>query len=118
MYGLKSDPGIDVLKGQTLEQICIGENTLFLNFSGDISIGTYSCIGLGSEDQPSIRYEDFVAISQELLRLLSKDVKSVGWTPEGTITIKFLSGKIVELYDDSSQFESYTIAKPNGLVVV
>lgn len=118
MYGLKSDPGINILKGQTLIQICFGENDLFLNFSGDVSIGTYSCIGLGSEDQPTIKYEDFVAISEELLQLLSKDVEIVGWTPEGTITIKFLSGRIVEFYDDSLQFESYTIKTPNGLVVV
>jgi hypothetical protein len=118
MYGLKSDPGIHVLEGQTLIQVCFGENDLFLNFSGDISIGTYSCIGVGSKHQPAKRYEDFASISRELLKLLSADVVGVGWTPEGTITITFSSGSIVEFYDDSQQFESYTIRTPGGLVVV
>ena len=47
MYGLQSDPAVDVLKGQALIQICFGENDLFLNFSGNLSFGIYSSIGLG-----------------------------------------------------------------------
>lgn len=118
MYRLQSDPKIDVLKGETLIQVCFGENDLILNFSGDISIGTYSCIGIALDEQPARRYEDFSAISGDLLKLLSKEVASVSWTKEGTISITFSSGGVVEFYDDSQQFESYTITKPNGLVVV
>ncbi len=118
MYGLQSDPKIDVLKGESLIQICFSENDLFLNFSGNISIGTYFCIGLALGQQPATRYENFSAISGDLLNLLSKEVASVGWTKEGTVSITFSSGAIVGFYDDNQQFESYTITTPNGLVVV
>jgi Family of unknown function (DUF6188) len=118
MYGLPSDPAVDVLKGQTLIQICFGENDLFLNFSGNLSFGIYSSIGLGVNADRVIKSSDFVKLSQELLRLLSVLVSDVTWAKDGRISITFETGYVVELYDDSEQFESYTIKRPDGVVIV
>jgi hypothetical protein len=118
MYGLPSDPEIDVLKGQSLIQVCFGENDLFLNFSGNISVGTYSCIGLGSNGEDIAKISDFAKSSQTLLQLLSVSVSGVSWTKEGAISITFETGRIVEFYDDSQQFESYTIKLPGRSIVV
>lgn len=118
MYGLKSDPKIDALKGQSLVQVCFGENDLFLNFSGEISIGVYSSIGFGSDSKSLVKYEAFSAVSKDLLELLAAEVADVSWKADGTITLVFQGGKMVEVYDDSEQFESYTIKSPSGLVVV
>jgi hypothetical protein len=118
MYRLPSDPAIDALKGQSLLQVCFGENDLFLNFSGNMSFGIFSSVGLGVNADAVVRSSDFVEVSQELLRLLSVLVSDVSWAKDGTISITFETGYVVELYDDSEQFESYTIKKPDGTVVV
>jgi hypothetical protein len=118
MYRLPSDPAIDVLKGQTLIQVCFGENDLFLNFSGNISFGIYSSVGLGTNADRVVKSCDFAGVSQDLLRLLSVLVSNVNWAKDGRISITFETGYVVELYDDSEQFESYTIKKPDGVVVV
>jgi hypothetical protein len=118
MYGLPSDPAIDVLKGQSLIQVCFGENDLFLNFSRNVSFEVFSSIGLGVDPGAISRSTDFLEVSQELLRLLSVLVSDVSWANDGTISITFETGYVVELYDDSEQFESYTIKRPGGVVVV
>jgi hypothetical protein len=118
MYGLPSDPNIEVLKNESLIQICIGENDLILNFSGNISLAVYSSVGLGQSNNSMTSFTDFIAVSPQLLRLLSRKVLDVKWDKDGTISIKFENNAIVEVYDDSEQFESYTIRMPSGLVVV
>jgi Family of unknown function (DUF6188) len=119
MYGLPSDPKLDVaLKGQTLVQVCVGTNDLFLNFSGDVSIGVYFCIASGSSHDTLVSRSDFVEASQDLLKVLSVDVREVTWNKNGTIMITFDTGFLIELHDDSQQFESYTIRTSSGLIVV
>ena len=118
MYGLPSDPALAVLRGQCPIQVCFGENDLFLNFSGNLSFGIDSSIGLGVNPDCVIKCSDFRKVSQELLRLLSVLVNDVTWAKDGRISITFETGYVVELYDDSEQFESYTIKKPDGVVIV
>jgi hypothetical protein len=45
-------------------------------------------------------------------------VSDVTWAKDGRISITFETGYVVELYDDSEQFESYTIKRPDGVVIV
>lgn len=118
MYRLPSDPKVDVIKRESLIQVCFGANDLFLNFSGDISFGIYSCIGIGTSHQNVVKHYVFSEVSKELLQLLSAAVTDISWATDGTISITFEGGSVIELYDDSEQFESYTIKTPSGLIVV
>jgi hypothetical protein len=45
-------------------------------------------------------------------------VLNVGWTPNGTVSLTFEDNDLLEIYDDSANYESYTISSPAGLIVV
>jgi hypothetical protein len=62
------------------------------------------------------KHAKFDEVSREILRFLNRAVLDVRWTPEGTVTLIFDEGGIVQIYDDSAEYESYTIKSPSGLV--
>jgi hypothetical protein len=111
MYGLPPNTNLDFLKGHTLIQVCFGENDLILNFSDSVSIAIFSSVAMN-------RHSAFREVAGELLVLLNKDVSNVRWTPEGTITLELDNGNAIQIYDDSPNFESYTISSSLGLLVV
>ena len=118
MYGLPQNTNLDFLKGETLIQACFGANDLILNFSGNVSIAIFSSVGLGVDSENMKRHTVFEEAAGEILALLSKDVAAVSWTPNGTITLRFDNGNVIEIYDDSASFESYTVTSSRGLIVV
>ena len=65
-----------------------------------------------------VKYDSFSEASPELLNLLHAIVMDVCWAADGTISIRFDAGCVVELYDENKQYESYTINTPAGLIVV
>ena len=122
MYGLPSDTNLDFLKSTTLIQACFGPHDLILNFhktvSQTVSISIYSSLAIGRAGTNLLRHTSFEEISHEVLSLLNKDVLNVGWTPDGTVSITFEGNDPLEIYDDSANYESYTISSPAGLIVV
>ena len=118
MYRLPSDANLDFFKGKTLIQACFGANDLILNFSENISVAVFSSIGVGLEAVNLKRFTAFEEASANILALLNKDVTDIHWTVDGTITLLFDNGHAIEVYDDSTDFESYTISSPAGQVIV
>ena len=50
--------------------------------------------------------------------LLNRPVLNVGWTPNGAVSLTFEDNDLLEIYDDSANYESYTLSSPAGLIVV
>jgi hypothetical protein len=127
MYGIKATTDLSFLRGKTLCQVCFGPSDLQLNFAeGKTRISVESTIGYGASDGT---YEKRVIGKDPgtsevledtgfLLRLLMKEVEEVHWTAEGTVTLTFAGGSKLQIYDDSQQFESYTIGNGDQLIVV
>lgn len=118
MYGLPPETSLDFIVGQTLTQACFGEHDLILNFSGNISISIYSSIGVGVDIQNIEHHVVFHEVAAAVLRLLNKDVASVRWVPDGTVTLQLDDGSLIQILDNSEDFESYTISRPGILFVV
>jgi hypothetical protein len=118
MYGLDPNIQLGFLRGKTLEQACFGLHDLILHFDQDISISIESSIAVGQHGQTLVRHRSYQEVSRELLHLLNKVVIEVHWTTEGTVSLVFDHGAIVEIYDDSVEFESYSINSGSGLIVV
>jgi hypothetical protein len=118
MYGLRSDTNLNFLKGATLIQVCFGPHDLILNFTENVSISIYSAVSFGATGANPPRHTAYDQVSQGILRLLNKAVLDVGWTPDGMVSLTFEGNGVLEMYDDSTQYESYTIASPSGLIVV
>ena len=118
MYGLPSNANLSFFEGKTLLQACFGENDLILRFTGGISVAIYSCIGVGLAETQIQRVTAFEEAAVRILGLLNREVAGVSWTTEGTVSLSFEAGQIVELYDDSREFESYSISYPAGDLIV
>jgi Family of unknown function (DUF6188) len=118
MYGLPANTLLDFLKGKTLLQVCFGAHDLILNLTDKISISIFSSVGVGLEGSIVDKHTAFEEVSGDLLQFLNKGVADVHWTPEGTVTLIFDDRRSVQIYDDSPQYESYTINSPKGLMVV
>ena len=118
MYGLPSGTNLDFIKGATLVQACFGPHDLILNFHETVTISIWSSVAVGPVGTDLHRHTRFDEISQAILSLLNRTVLNVGWTPNGTLSLTFEGGDLLEIYDDSANFESYSISSPAGLIVV
>ena len=122
MYGLPSGTNLDFIKSTTLIQVCFGPHDLILNFhltvSQTVSISIYSSLAVGRVGTNLLRHTSFEEISREILSLLNKEVLSVSWRPEGTVSLTFEGNDLLEIYDGSLNYESFTISGPAGLIVV
>jgi hypothetical protein len=129
MYGLSVDTDVSFFVGQTLTQACFGPSDLILNFQGDrientipagsatLSIG--SSIGCFQADSCFERIEDFKLRPEFILNLLhGVAITEAGVIPEGTLALQFADGTRLEVYDDSDQYESYSICHGSWLVHV
>jgi hypothetical protein len=118
MYGLPSGTNLDFIKGAILVQACFEPHDLILNFHQNVSISICSSVAVGRAGTNPRRHTSFEEISREILSLLNRPVLNVGWAPNGTVSLTFEGNDLLELYDDSAGYESYTISSPTGLIVV
>jgi hypothetical protein len=118
MYGLPKEIDLSFLVGRELLQVCFGRHDLNLNFDRNVHISVTSCIGYSGVQGDLCRQEDFAAASQFLTSLLSQTVLSVKGDDEGTLVLIFSGGPELFVYDNSKQYESYTIQHGEQIVVV
>ena len=118
MYGLPADTNLDFLKRATFVQACFGGNDLILNFTGNITISIFSTIGVGPRRDDLKKYSRFGDAAGEILGLLNMEVMSVDWSADGTVTLVLESGHVLQVYDDSTSFESFIIKSPLGQLIV
>jgi hypothetical protein len=120
MYGVPDNLDLGFLIGGELEQICIGLYQIQLHFS---PVGTISTMGYWE-----VRNRDSQLIDQqvgentaervpfELHRLLGQTVVSVEITAPTSLTVRFSDGFSFQLFDDSANYESFTI-HPGDIIV-
>src|SRR5437016_412054 len=122
MYHLPSDAPIDEycghFRGKTLVQACFGKHDLILHLDPGIIIAIFSSIGVGRKDQPVQRRTDPKKAAEELFDSLNTDVVDANWSREGDLSLVFNNGSILEVYNDSDQFECYTVTIGKTLIVV
>lgn len=120
MYGLDADTNISFIANQRLIQVCFGQNDLILHLeeSERVSILVTSSIGCTSSTGALHRCADFNEASGFVLSLLGMMTTSVQILSGGTLRLGFENGKHLEIYDDSSEFESYTIEHSGKVIVV
>ena len=118
MYGLPSGTNLDFIKGTSLIQACFGPHDLVLNFDEKVSISISSSVAVGRVGTSPVRAAKFEAISHDILGLLNRAVQNVTWTQNGTVSLIFEGNELLEIYDDSTNYESYPVRGPMGLIVV
>ena len=118
MYGLPRDIDLGFFDGKTLLQVCFGLHDLILNFDGDVSVTVTSSLGCIDSTGELKPHDDFHQVSVELLHLINQSVQFAEGDEAGTLMLKFDGGGILAVYDDSEEFESYTIRNGRKTIVV
>jgi hypothetical protein len=122
MYGRSGEldtgkTGLSFFKGTTLTQIWLGSNDLGLNFDlPPIQIMMQSDFGTKVVGQERMLHD---LTNGHLLRsFLNREVSDAAWGEKGTLILTFAGGDQVLIFDDSDQFESYTISHSGQTIVV
>ena len=119
MYGVPASLDLGFLVGGALQQICIGLYQIQLHFHpvGDISTMGYWEVRDGAGrliDQQAENEAERAPF--ELHRLLGQTVVSVEITAPHSLTVHFSGGFSFQLFDDSPNYESFTI-QPGDIIV-
>lgn len=118
MYGLPNDLNLAFFKGKLLLQACFGAHDLILNFDGGVSITVTSSVGCVSSAGSIQHYDDFRQVAPLVLALLNQTILSAEGDQTGTLTLRFDGGGTLAIYDDSNEYESYTIKNGDLMIVV
>lgn len=118
MYGLPKDISVTFFHERTLLQLCIGVHDLILNFDNEIRITVTSAVALVDSTNTVQRSDDFRAVVTNLVRLLNQKVVSAQGDESGTLTLGFDNGQVLAIYDDSKEYESYTIKNGAQNIIV
>lgn len=124
MYGLQANVDLSFFVGRTLGDISFSEHSIVLNFDGQkieprVSLGIQSAVSLKILDGKKYEWEDFRQGASFLVALIGNTVAAVKGNVNGTLTIEFQEGSILEVYDNSKQYESYQIRLgPEFIIVV
>jgi hypothetical protein len=118
MYGLPRDTKLGFFNAKTLLQACFGVHELILNFEGDVSVTVTSSLGCVDSSGNVQQYDDFRQVAAAALALLNRAVLSADGDEAGTLTLRFDGGGILAIYDDSKEYESYTIKNGEQMIVV
>lgn len=118
MYGIKLDEDLKSLVGSRLIQICIGSNSVILNFDNDdwISIDSLFMHMLPSGDL--YEYKELRNKQSSLTLLLDCIVENVRIENPKRLVIIFNNNHSLFLLDDSDHYESFQIKLGEKLIVV
>lgn len=109
LYRLPQDIDLSFLVGADLLQVCVGSNEVILNFSDDIRITMLSEFLIrepGGEQKSCREVGDGVLF---LIGRLNEVITTAHRTNDGGLKIVFSSEAVLEISDQSDEFESFWI---------
>jgi hypothetical protein len=118
MYGVPTDLNLDFLLGATLTMIGLGEFDLQLHFDPEGYIHVEGGWALyGPDANPLDRSMSHSERTEYRLHILiGKSVTSWGTDPPRSFDLVFSDGSHLRVYDDSREYESFSI-QPGDIVV-
>jgi len=119
MYKLPDNVDLTFFKGSLLLQICIGANEVILRFENQISITIQTDIVHKSQsgDVTAI-YKSITTSASMLVSFLHYKITEAIAIDPSTISLRFSNGEYLEIYDTSTQYESYQINNGDKTIIV
>jgi len=119
MYKLPDNVDLTFFKGSLLLQICIGANEVILRFENQISITIQTDIVHKSQsgDVTAI-YKSITTSASMLVSFLHYKITEAIAIDPSTISLRFSNGEYLEIYDTSTQYESYQINHGDKTIIV
>jgi hypothetical protein len=119
MYKLPKGFDASIFVGCSLELVCFSSNNVTLHFSKTIVItveSTFMHYDKLSKVAPSV--VTIPVAQSDIMQLLGHSVRDAAGDEQGTLVLVFDHNRILEIYDSSSQYESYQIRHGDQLIVV
>jgi hypothetical protein len=121
MYGLPKDFDCGRLVGRFLEQICYGLYQIQLRFDQALTISVESSFLYKDPAAPQPKRIDIPggpAIQSCLLHLLHHTIVKASGDDEGTLTLEFDNGHVLQCLENEGPYESYQINIGDRLIIV
>lgn len=119
MYGLPENIDLSFFHGKVLQQVCIGYNEAILRFGDDVSITIETDIGhKSSAGEITALYKTIIPSAPMLASFMHSSIVKASAILPGTLALEFSNGEVLEVYDTSSQYESYIIKYGDKTIVV
>jgi hypothetical protein len=119
MHRLPKDFDPSVIEGRTLEQVCFNSNQIAPHFDDDLSIIVESAFSHITD--PPTDGDRLLAVpvsTSYLMQLLQSRVSQATGDEQGTLTLVFENNHTLKIYDNSEDYESYTINSRGQITIV
>ena len=118
MYGLSKDEDLSFLIGRELQQVCVGNFQVILNFDNQTSINIECEFSVrGTAEHGPCEENRNINISK-LFGVLGHRVVGLTNKGDGDLEIKFSDGSLIAILDADANIESYTISDPNHMIII
>jgi hypothetical protein len=121
MYGLPENFDGSRLVGRFLLQICFGLYQIQLHFDERLTISIESTLLYRysmTSDPKRIHIPDTPTFRSDLLQLLHHTITGASGNQEGTLTIEFDNGHVLQCLDDQAGYEAYEIRIGDDSIIV
>ncbi len=126
MYGVPRDLDLSRFVGATLIQVCLGEFQVQFHFQAAGSVSSHGMLHLGVERHWELRDESGRIVDRaeptsdreayRLHRLLGRAVTGTTVDAPRSFALHFVTGEELRVFDDSDQYESFSI-QPGDIFV-
>ncbi len=118
MYGLPKNTDLSFFIGRNPISVSFTSYEVIIGFDANTRLSITSHCRLTSPEGTFFVIEHYCAHATELCTLLEATVTGAETNGSDILTLRFDSGWVLEVKDDSEQFESFVITTPSGLIVV
>lgn len=118
MYGLKNTIDLSFLLTASVSQIVVSLSALSIDFDKAIRLTIFSTFAVGLAGQPMTQFNGSTEDALALFPLIGDVISEAKATASGGLKVIFESGSVLEIFDDSEQYESFSIANGDQLIVV
>lgn len=118
MYGLKSTEDLSFLLNACVSQIVVSRSALKIDFDQQTCLTIFSAFAMKIANQAKMRFNGSMEDATALFPLIGDVITAAKATTSGGLQVDFQSGALLEIFDDSKQYESFTISNGEQLIVV
>ncbi len=111
MYGLPKDFDGSFFVGRSVGLVSFSVNAIHITFDCDIAMTIESSFEhrMGTEAMIDGCVQKVPVMESRLMQLAGRTVERVDAAPNGTLTLHFDGGQMFRCFDDSPQYECYSI---------
>lgn len=118
MHGLPATFDATVFVGSTLDSVTFAVNVIHLAFDSGLSISVNARVCYRAEVAQVTLVDELPVRESRLMLLIGKAVSGAACDTNGFLTLELEDGGLIQVTDELSNFESYSITTPDGEIFV